>query len=290
MVEEVADLADRGVRLPLERWKTTKATTGEGDPPGVTIVLNHGLGAKDPATKGHKDDEWLRLVAENALQSGLAPVLYTARGHKGSSGWEASAAAGDLQQFTWDRLSGDMFSLARNHLALGPPSSLPFVVGGSSMGSATALYCVVNNPPQHFRGLVLIRPPTAWETRRARKRFLQGSATKCQQRNAERGDHDSLSHLVLLGAAEADLPCPHRSSSRTDGAEAEAEAEAEAYSRVKCPTLILAVEGDDAHPLETATTLNSLIADSELHVAKDLTDACQLWPSVIREWCRRRAL
>ena len=260
-VSEIAEF--RGLLLPLDRWEPAR-------PESLRIILNHGLGARDPSNTGHGSDNWIRLIGESALESGLAPVLYTARGHKGSSGWEASAVAGDLEQFTWERLGGDMFSLAREHLGLDS-----FVVGGSSMGSATALYCVMNNPEQFFRGLILIRPPTAWETRRARKKVLQSSAKKCHQRNVEqseeKGGECSVSHLVLLGTSESDLPSPTDSVDTT-------------YGRVRCPTLILAIEGDETHPLETATTLNALIAGSVLHVAKDFQEASASWPKIVREF------
>jgi len=264
--EELADLmATRGVRLPVLVQQAEQAVSRTA----LRVILNHGLGAKDPATKGYEDDDWIRLVGENASASGLVPVLYTARGHKGSSGWEVQAAEGHLSQFTWDHLSHDMVAVAREHLKLDS-----FVVGGSSMGSATALYAVINyhSVAECFiRGLILIRPPTAWETRKARRKFLQGSAKKCHQRYLDKGVNDSLAHLVLLGAADADLP------SKTEGVE-------ETYGRIRCPTLILAIENDDAHPLETATALHSLIRGSVLHIARDFTQACQDWPLVVQQF------
>lgn len=226
------------------------------------MILGHGLGAKNPANTGYMDDKWIGLVAEQAHTSGLQPVVYTARGHKGAQGWQDSAES-DSDQFTWNRLSQDMMDLATQELALEK-----VVVGGSSMGSATALLCVMKNPPELFRGLIMVRPPTAWETRKARRKFLLSSANKCQQASPE-GD---ASHWVLRGAADGDLPFT------TD------DKVHETYGRVTCPTLILAVRNDDAHPLATAEALHAVLPQSILHVAEDLGDAKVKWPAIIREF------
>lgn len=271
----MASLSGRNVSLPYSYLDPAQQ-------PGsaLRLILGHGLGAKNPASTGHEGDEWIKLVGNSALSSSsglLAPVLYTARGHKGSTGWEASSEAGDIGQFTWENLSDDMFSLAHDYLKLDE-----FVVGGSSMGSATALYCVIKNPARHFRGLVLVRPPTAWETRRERRKFLVGSARKCEQRAIDKPDatpQEKAAHLVLLGAADADLPDPDPS---LGGARVE-----ETYGRITCPTLILAVRGDGAHPLETAARLHVLIAHSELFVADSLDEARQAWPAIVAAWAAR---
>lgn len=256
----VADLSHTtGVFLPYTYLPVANPSSS-----ALRLILGHGLGAKNPAATGYDNDQWIKLVGENAIVSGLLPIIYTARGHKGSEGWQESALQGDLDQFTWNRLSLDMFSLARDYFRLDS-----FVVGGSSMGSATALFCVMNNPPHHFKGLVLIRPPTAWETRKARKKFLISSARKCQQRNEEAGLVDDTAHLVLEGAANADLPRTNGDLSMT-------------YDKILCPTLILAVRNDDAHPLETATQLHAVIAGSEMHVADSLDQARANWPALIQ--------
>lgn len=238
------------------------ASAGGGAAQRLHMILGHGLGAKNPANTGYMDDKWIALVAEQAYASGLQPVVYTARGHKGSQGWEDSAES-DPDQFTWNRLSQDMMDLATQELALER-----VVVGGSSMGSATALLCVMNNPPELFLGLIMVRPPTAWETRKARRKFLLSSANKCQESSPE-GD---ASHWVLRGAANGDLP-----STTDDKVD-------ETYGRVTCPTLILAVRNDDAHPLATAEALHAVLPHSILHIAEDLGDASEKWPAVIREF------
>ena len=51
----------------------------------------------------------------------------------------------------------------------------PVIVGGSSMGSASALYASIQEPSL-VSGLILMRPPTAWEERLNRKPQLMQAA------------------------------------------------------------------------------------------------------------------
>ena len=91
------------------------------------------------------------------------------------------------------------------------------------MGAATALYAAITHSVR-IRAVILVRPPTAWSTRRARRANLLSSAAKVQAA-AEAGD---VYHWVLRGAATADLP---------------PEDDFESYAKVTCPILILTVKG-----------------------------------------------
>mmetsp|Transcript_109 Transcript_109/g.293 ORF Transcript_109/g.293 Transcript_109/m.293 type:complete len:338 (-) Transcript_109:87-1100(-) len=51
-----------------------------------------------------------------------------------------------------------------------------------------------------------------------------------------------------------------------------------------CPTLILAVPGDENHPVEAAERLAVLLPNSELHVAASLCDARELWGKRIADF------
>ena len=51
----------------------------------------------------------------------------------------------------------------------------PVILGGSSMGSASALYAAIQEPSL-VSGLILMRPPTAWEERLMRKPQLMQAA------------------------------------------------------------------------------------------------------------------
>jgi len=216
------------------------------------IVIGHGLGSRNPKLKSHINDDWTSMLAMSCIEKLNPIVTYTARGHGDSTGWELTAED-DIEQFTWERLAFDMISIA-DHYKLHT-----FIASGSSMGSATALYAAIANPSR-IVGMILIRPPTAWESRKERSKILASSAKKC-----ELGDPSGKHHLVLRGAGLSDLPL----------------VDDPVYSQIKCPVLILAIEGDPAHPLSTATKLVELLENSELFVSKTHKEATEAWPALI---------
>src|SRR5690242_6825837 len=80
--------------------------------------------------------------------NGVRVVRYDARGHG------RSAATGDDADYQWSALAQDMLGVLD---ALGAETA---VLGGASMGTATALHAAVSSP-QRVEGLVLVIPPTA---------------------------------------------------------------------------------------------------------------------------------
>jgi pimeloyl-ACP methyl ester carboxylesterase len=162
------------------------------------------------------------------------------------------------------------------------------------MGAATALYAAVR-APRRVQGLVLVTPPSAWESRSAQAEayradaelvehggipgYLKALQTGCQPRilaeELPEARTIQLRHLrqmdekvvpcILRGAASSDLPT-----------------RAEIHD-VVVPTLILGWTGDPAHPVSTAETLAELIVMSELHVADDLAGV-RRWPELVRNF------
>jgi pimeloyl-ACP methyl ester carboxylesterase len=112
-----------------------------------TLVWGHGL-LSDRAS----EDE-LGLFDWSALD-GVRLVRYDARGHG------ASSAPADPDELRWSALAQDMLAVGE---AVGASR---FVAGGASMGCATALHAAVA-APERVEALVLVIPPTAWETRTA---------------------------------------------------------------------------------------------------------------------------
>lgn len=184
--------------------------------------------------------------------------MNAARGHGSSRGWEETAES-DSAQFTWQRLADDMVGVADFH-------SVPyFIAGGSSMGSATSLFAAMHYPDR-IQAVIMIRPPTAWKRRKARKGNLQNSAKRLH-----RNEPNGLHHLVLAGASESDLP----------------PLDSDLYANIQCPVLILTYEGDDAHPVSTAEALASVINRAELHVASDIETAQTTWAGIIYNFVER---
>lgn len=103
------------------------------------LIFTHGLGSSYPKVKSHKNDAWVNVAAEASKLNNNSFLTYTARGHGDSKGWQVTASL-NLFQFTWKSLASDMATVADSE------GIDKFVAGGSSMGSATALFCAIQHP------------------------------------------------------------------------------------------------------------------------------------------------
>lgn len=247
-VDDIITLSD-GVQLPAQRLTSNTCNASSKH-----VILCHGLGAKNPKHKDHSSDHWLPIVSSAVAPLVQSTVLFTSRGHRGTSGWEATAES-DLNQFTWKRLAGDMMQVA------GRSTAGKVIVGGSSMGSAAALYAALQYPDK-VAGVIMVRPPTGWEERLSRRHVLMASAARCQTDNQPEDKH----HFVLQGTALSDFPALD---------------DMDAYARVTCPVLLLAVEGDATHPLSSARNLADRLAKHQLVISKDMEEAKAVWPEII---------
>ena len=248
---------------------------------GFTLIWGHGLMGSMAAEDSTGWFQWERMSECAKL------IRYDARGH-GKSG--ASYAPGD---YRWKNLAGDMVAI------LDESGSDTYIAGGQSMGCATSIYAALATP-QRTKALLLVNPPTAWETRADQAslygkmalaarllggRTLARLVTMQPERLipawmvAELGDEvnsigESIKTIngktlatILRGAALCDLP-PR-----------------EELKKLAMPALILAWEGDRSHPVETAEELAGLMPESSLHVARDIYDF-KTWPLLMREFVR----
>ena len=221
--------------------------------------------------------DWSPLCAHVRL------VRYDARAH-GDSDLDL-----DPVHLRWPELARDMLGLAD---ALGAPRAL---LGGVSMGCATSLHAAVL-APERVIGLVLVAPPTAWETRPRQARFYRIASTcvswlglapfrllaslprpgsKSPVAALQAGVVEHLAHAdaravatAMRGAADSDLP------------------DRAALRGLRMPALILAWRGDPVHPVSTATQLAELLPRADLHVATTL-DEVRAWPACIATFARR---
>jgi 3-oxoadipate enol-lactonase len=246
----------RGVRLAYE-------LRGEGLP----LVWGHGL------TSSRARDDDLRPLDWDKLAQATQLLRYDARGH-GRSGTSTVPA-----DSSWS-------SLARDQLALADALGIDrYVTGGASMGCGTALHAAVL-APERVQALLLVIPPTAWATRRARAQVWDELATKVETAGGQAfldvmadeppgpfrgttrwedasarsvlGQEPSRLASALRGAATADLPDPTE------------------LRAIVAPTLVLAWTGDPVHPLDTAERLVELIGGAELVVA-DTAEELETW-------------
>lgn len=251
----------RGVELAVERAGT-----------GPTVVWGHGL----TSDRRHEDRSgWLAHE-----RWGADLVRYDARGH-GDSGSTAEAEA-----YSWASLALDQLALADR---LGIER---YVAAGASMGCGTALHAAVLAPERVDR-LLLVIPPTAWETRAEQADQWEASARFVLDRGIEalvraqavrpipdpfatipdhrerqadetrRWDPARLAR-VLRGAGTADLP------------------DRAALAALDIDALVLAWTGDPVHPTSTADELSELL-DAELTIASTAADLAT-WPEVIGAW------
>lgn len=232
--------------------------SGEGRP----FVWAHGL------TSSRRSEDTSGLFDWSGVAARV--IRYDARSH----GESPTSTEPDAHR--WDRLAVDLLDLA-DDLGLDR-----FACGGASMGCATTLHAAVTSP-ERIEAMVLVIPPTAWETRSAQAALYEGfaampaadlkagmAARPVAPIFADEPDlarrqpdiPDEVLATVLTGAGRSDLP-PR-----------------EAVAALDQPTLILAWDTDPGHPVSTAAALHDLLGDSELSIARTLAEV-RRWPEAV---------
>ncbi len=233
---------------------------------GPTLVWGHGL------TSSRASEDAFPLIRWDEVRASADVVRYDARGH-GESAFTADG-------YGWDELALDQLGLC-DELEISAA-----IVGGASMGAATALH-VATIAPERVRALVLMIPPTAWETRAAQAGVY-----------VQMADVIDAAGVEPLIAASADVPPPDPFVSDGGWKERRAEilrsadpvrlagvfrgaASADlppraAVAAITCPTLILAWSGDPGHPVSSAEQLHGLIDGSTVHIAST-SDQLDTW-------------
>jgi pimeloyl-ACP methyl ester carboxylesterase len=250
----VLDSGGRDDRLPFV-W---------GHPLTSSIAAEDHHGVFD-WSRSHRDRRWVR---------------YDARGHGRSS---ATRHAAD---YRWPNLAHDQLEL------LDTLSIDRVVLGGASMGSATALHSACFQP-ERVAALVLVIPPAAWETRLAQAKRYRGGARYTLTHGVHGfaratrkmpnpdifcehleclcgggiGSIDDFHFLPLVaalrGAAGSDLPS------------------AANLARIRdIPALVLAWDTDPSHPVSTAEELAGAFAHADLHVASTPAEVAA-WPAEV---------
>jgi 3-oxoadipate enol-lactonase len=239
-----------------------RSIVGDGPP----FVWAHGLTSSRANEESGGLFDWAPVVA-----TGRQVIRFDARGH-GQTGGPAEPDA-----YRWPQLATDLLDL------LDDLDVERTAAGGASMGCATLLHAALREPAR-FDRLVLVIPPTAWETRADQAAQYEGSARYVEANGkaawmavAQEAPRpaifadlppfpftadipEDLLPAVLRGAAASDLPAP------------------DAVATVASPTLVLAWAGDAGHPVSTAERLVELLPDAELHVATRIRDVLG-WPA-----------
>ena len=254
----------RGVRLAYQRSGSGRA-----------FIWGHGL------SQSRAGEERMGLVDWPAFDAPVELVRYDARGHG------ESQSTPEREGYSWEALAADQLAMAD---ALGIDR---YVAGGASMGCGTALHAAVS-APERIEALVLVIPPTAWETRQAQagnwdkvaaiieakgvERVIEANAalpppdpfagsTTWRDIGAEnmRSWDPARLAVVFRGSTVADLP------------------DRAAVARIDVPTIVLAWTGDAAHPESTAEELARLIDGAELQLASTADDLAT-WTATIERF------
>lgn len=255
----MSDASIRGCRLDYD---VIEASESPSD--ATPVVWTHGL------SSSRADDAEMPLVDLERLATERQVLRYDARGH-GLSGDLTDPAAG-----AWAEMANDLIGLI-DHVGYDR-----VVLAGASMGTATSLHAALHLGARVER-LVLVIPPTAWETRRnqmdaylqmadvlERKGvepliagmaavappdpFVGDDAWRTKRSTALRRAAPDRLAAVFRGAALADLPDP------------------EALRTIEAPALVLAWSGDPGHPVSTAERLGELLPDADVVISSTATE------------------
>jgi pimeloyl-ACP methyl ester carboxylesterase len=248
---------------------------GEGD----VLIWGHGV------TASMTSEDLLNIFEWNKFPKDKKLVRYDARGHGKT---EPSFSPSD---YHWKNMARDMISIADG---LGIEE---FVAGGQSMGCATTIYAGMEFP-NRVRSMILMNPPTAWETRAAQGDYYNklakiggllggGILAKVMGRNPERLLPSWLVEAKkedVLGLLEGIKPMKRKTLSNLfKGAALTDLPSREKIKTINIPALILGWTGDPTHPVETAIELDKLMPQSTLVVAENYSEFAN-WPQLIREF------
>ncbi len=255
------------------------AVDASGPADGTPFVWAHGM------TSSMAGEDDMGLFAWSSLE-GVRLVRYDARGH----GRSPIGASGDDHR--WDRLAADMLWVAD---AAGFSS---FVAGGASMGAATTLHAAVQHPGR-IDAMVLVIPPTAWETRAGQAGIYQFAMNIVDE-----GGIEALLELEQQMPGQGPLADPEVREATYkhlldmapralihifEGAIASDLPPREAIAALQQPTLILAWDDDPGHPVSTAEALHDLLPNSELHIAASLDEA-RAWPTAVHSFLGKQTV
>ena len=157
------------------------------------------------------------------------------------------------------------------------------------MGAATALQAAVQQPDQ-VAGLVLVLPPTAWDTRPRQSAIYRRLAWVSGLFGAapyrlldllpvpmrEDGRNQMALH-TMKGLAKAN---PLHVQAALGGAARSDMPEQDSLQQLHVPTLILAWENDKAHPVSTALALAETLPDVQSLVISNPADITQWMPAL----------
>jgi len=252
--------------------KLAVAVTGRG---GTPFIWGHALQGSMRVDEDSGVFDWRGIAPAGRI------IRYDARAHGDS------CSERDPRACSWQNLARDMWRVADDC------NADVAVLGGASMGCATALWAAMQDPAR-VAGLVLVIPPTAWELRprQARSYLLMARLVRLT------GNLPFRAAAMLLGSGPSGSPLRSiarevvRGLATRDPKDVEVAFKGAALSdlpslkrcaRLDMPTLILAWRNDPAHPESIATRLASTLPNARLDVAED-DAAVRQWPGIVKDF------
>ena len=247
---------------------TTEFATINGHPlryrlegEGPLAIFGHGLmGSLEQVTPAGRELD--------AVLKRVRLLTYDARGHGQSGGPE------DAADYTWENMGRDMSSM------IDLAGEEQAIIGGASMGAATALWVAIEQPEKVKALVILMPPPLGHEPMR------------------EPSEKQEIAVLDLISAAVQNFgiektveiartfpgfaATPEEADERARwllsqnpltllyairGLVASAFHDPEAYRRINVPTIVIAHEGDGLHPSRAARLLAEMIPECTLKIA-----------------------
>lgn len=227
---------------------------GQGEP----FIWLHGM------LNSVESDSLYSLIDLHKLSESAQVIRYDACG---------KSTEGD---YKWDSMTRQLLDIVEAN------NFEKVVIGGTSMGSVTALHFAVMYP-EKIKALVLVTPPPAWEKREAVKAVYRKIASKASHGRIP----DFLKRLIALAQDPPEFYEQRHPGTRQklmgyrlafdpkyypqiyNGGAASDLPPREQIAQIRVPTLIAALPDDENHPLDIAQELNALIPNSTLEVISD---------------------
>ena len=257
---------------------------------GIPLVWGHNL--LGSIRVDDKADIWQWEEIEKHAQV----VRYDARGHGNSDG---SYAAKD---YRWDHLAGDMSCVAQSITS--GSSDQRYVLGGASMGCATALEAALQ-APENVAGLILVLPPTAWRSRPKqtriyrRRAWMSGAFGATPYRMLDflpNGEHDAQRRLALTTTKELSHANPLYVQAALQGAALSDLPSTGRLAKLTMPTIIFTWTDDKNYPVSTANILADTLPNIHSVNISEADDTggwsdkiCQFMDEISRSSRRRSA-
>jgi pimeloyl-ACP methyl ester carboxylesterase len=243
---------------------------------GIPFVWGHSLMGSMRTEDGAALWDW------EQIQEIAKVIRYDARGHGNSDG------SYEPEDYRWPHLASDMLAIGRD--AVADSDWRRCVLGGISMGAATALEAAAQRPDE-VAGMVLVIPPTAWATRPRqaaiyrRLSWVSGLLGSAPYRLLDLLPvpvrEDGRSRLGLSTARGLALANPRQVRAALRGAALSDMPDPDVLAKIDIPTLILAWENDAAHPVSSAEKLVNYLPDVRKLVISHPDDLSEWLPAIL---------